>query len=101
MPFTVVTTTTAFKEFPYSVLQGHTIYTTLKCENKAGLTSVMSSNGVQISNDKPSTATAEVKLLSIPATENTPRDSYQGVTNNIRLRWTGYTDDIGVETYMV
>ena len=101
MPFTVVTTDRAAMEFPYNVLLGYTIYTTLSCENKAGLTSVMSSNGVKISNKKPSNETAQLELIALSATEYNPRDTYQGITNNVRLKWSGFTDDIGVDTYMV
>jgi hypothetical protein len=45
-----VYSTSAYMDFPYNVLTGHVIYTTLSCENNAGLTSVLSSNGVKISN---------------------------------------------------
>ncbi|CAC5386468.1 unnamed protein product [Mytilus coruscus] len=99
--YTEVTSTTAYKEFPYSVLIGFTIYTTLKCENKAGLSSVMSSNGVKISYLPPTATTAVVQTLPLSLTEYSPRDSYQGVTENIRLKWTGFDDDIGVERYKV
>ncbi|CAC5386462.1 unnamed protein product [Mytilus coruscus] len=100
-PYTEVTSTTAYKEFPYSVLTGFTIYTTLTCENKAGLSSVMSSNGVKISNLPPTSTSAVVQTLPLSLTEYNPRDSYQGVADNIRLKWTGFDDDIGVERYKV
>lgn len=101
LPYTVVTTATVYKEFPYSVLSGYTIYTTLTCENHAGLSSVMSSDGVKISNQPPSVAAAVVETLPMSITEYYPRDSYQGVTDNIRLKWTGFVDNIGVERYKV
>lgn len=101
LPYTEVTSTTAYKEFPYSVLIGYTIYTTLKCENKAGLSSVMSSNGVKISNLPPTATSAVVQTLPLSLTEYSPRDSYQGVNDRIRLKWTGFDDNIGVERYKV
>ncbi|XP_076085327.1 uncharacterized protein LOC143056126 [Mytilus galloprovincialis] len=101
LPYTVVTTTTAYKEFPYSLLTGHTIYTTLTCENHAGLSSVMSSDGVKISDQPPSVAAAVVENLPLSMTEYNPRDSYQGVIDNFRLKWTGFDDNIGVERYEV
>jgi hypothetical protein len=61
----------------------------------------MSSNGVKISNKKPSNETAQLELIALSATEYNPRDTYQGITNNIKLKWSGFTDDIGVDTYMV
>ena len=101
LPFTVVTADRASMEFSYNLLLGYTIYTTLSCENKAGLTSVMSSNGIKISNKRPSNETAQLELISLSATEYNPRDTYQGITNNVRLKWSGFTDDIGIDTYMV
>ncbi|CAG2233139.1 unnamed protein product [Mytilus edulis] len=101
LPYTEVTSTTAYKVFPYSVLIGYTIYTTLKCENKAGLSSVMSSNGVKISNLPPSATSAVVQTLPLSLKEYSPRDLYLGVNDNIRLKWTGFDDHIGVERYKV
>jgi hypothetical protein len=51
---TEVIGTTAYKEFDYNILEGHTIYTTISCENNAGLFSILSSNGVRISEHSPS-----------------------------------------------
>ncbi|CAC5370733.1 unnamed protein product [Mytilus coruscus] len=101
LPYTVVTTTAVYKEFPYSVLTGFIIYTTLTCENNAGLSSVMSSDGVKISDQPPSVAAAVVETLPLSMTEYNTRDSYRGVTDNFRLKWTGFDDNIAVERYKV
>ena len=101
LEYTVITTTSAYMDFPYNVLTGHVIYTTLSCENNAGLTSVLSSNGVKISNQPPSIDAAEVKVIPLSATEYTPRDMFQGLSDTMRLKWSGFTDKIGVETYKV
>ncbi|XP_063415906.1 uncharacterized protein LOC134697555 [Mytilus trossulus] len=101
LSYTVITTLSAYKEFPYNVLIGRTIYTTLTCENNAGLISTMSANGVRISNQPPSTASAVVETMPLSMTEYTPQINKQGVTDNIRLKWTGFTDDIGVERFKV
>ncbi|XP_062579853.1 uncharacterized protein LOC134241846 [Saccostrea cucullata] len=93
--------TSAFRDFDYSVLQGKTIYTSLRCENNAGLLSSKSSNGVKISNQPPSVTSAVVESVPQSVTEYQARASYQSVTDNIRLRWTGFTDHIGVEQYKV
>ena len=99
--YTRVTTTSAYREFPYNVLEGHTIYSTLNCENNAGLSSVKSSDGVKISNQPPSIATAEVEVIPISNTEYNPRYTYLGVTDSFRLKWTGFSDNIGIERYKV
>ena len=88
-------------DFPYSVLEGYTVYTTLTCENNAGLTSMKSSNGVRISNQPPSITAVEVEVLPLSNTEYIPSEKYQGVTDSMRIKWSGFTDSIGVETYQV
>ncbi|CAG2188627.1 unnamed protein product [Mytilus edulis] len=75
----VITAMSAYKEFPYSVLIGRTIYTTLTCENNAGLISTKSANGVKISNQPPSTASAVVETMPLSMTEYTPQINNQGV----------------------
>ena len=101
LPFTTVSTTSKFMDFPLEVLQGRTIYTTLSCENNAGLISVMSSNGVKISNKRPSIENVQVESVPLTTTEYNAQIPYQGVTDNIRLKWSGFTDHVGVETYLV
>lgn len=101
LPFTAVSTTSNFMDFPSDVLQGRTIYTTLNCENNAGLISVMSSNGVKISSKRPSIENVQVELVPLTTTEYNAQTPYQGVTDNIRLKWSGFTDHVGVVTYLV
>jgi hypothetical protein len=88
-------------DFPYSVLEGYTIYTSLSCDNNAGLTSTLSSNGVKISNHPPSIAAANVKIVPLAITEYNPIEEFQGVSNAMRMKWSGFTDSIGVEMYKV
>ena len=101
LEYTVITTTSSYMDFSYNVLTGYVIYTTLSCENNAGLTSVLSSNGVKISNQPPSIDAAEVEVVPLSATAYTPRDMFQGLSDTMRLKWSGFTDNIGVETYKV
>ncbi|XP_076113973.1 uncharacterized protein LOC143082259 [Mytilus galloprovincialis] len=91
----------AAMEFDYSVLEGYTIYTTLSCENNAGLTYSLSTDGVKISNTPPSISTVQMEVLSLSSTEYNPRDWYLGLTDTMRIKWSGFTDSIGVETYKV
>nr|XP_034301655.1 uncharacterized protein LOC105322112 [Crassostrea gigas] len=91
----------AFRDFDYSVLQGKTIYSTLRCENNAGLLSSMSSNGVKISHDAPVVTNAVVESMALSVTEYKARTNYQSVTDRIRLKWTGFSDHIGIQQYKV
>lgn len=91
----------AFRDFDYSVLQGKTIYSTLRCENNAGLLSSMSSNGVKISHDAPVVTNAVVESMPLSVTEYKAQTNYQSVTDRIRLKWTGFSDHIGIQQYKV
>ncbi|XP_052067298.1 uncharacterized protein LOC127706680 [Mytilus californianus] len=99
--YTEISASPASMEFDYNFLEGYTIYTTLSCENNAGLTYSLSTDGVQISNTPPSISTVEMEVLSLSYTEYNPRDWYLGLTDTLRIKWSGFTDSIGVETYKV
>lgn len=101
LTFTEVTGTTAYKEFDFNVLEGHTIYSTISCENNAGLFSILSSNGVRISERPPTIDNAVAEVLSEQATEYHTRSAFQGVKDSLRLKWSGFTDNIGLESYLV
>ena len=77
------------------------VHVTLRCRNKAGLQSTLSSNGVQISNLPPQTTSAEVEILPHSMTEYNCRDHYQGDITKLRVKWTGFTDMAGLDSYMV
>ena len=77
------------------------VHVTLKCRNKAGLQSTLSSNGVKISNLPPQTTSAEVEILPHSMTEYNCRNHYQGDITKLRVKWTGFTDMAGLDSYMV
>jgi hypothetical protein len=77
------------------------VHITLKCRNKAGLQSTLSSNGVKISNLPPQTISAEVEILPHSMTEYNCRNHYQGDITKLRVKWTGFTDMAGLDSYMV
>ena len=77
------------------------VHVTLRCRNKAGLQSTLSSNGVKISNLPPQTTSAEVEILPHSTTEYNCRDHYQGDITKLRVKWTGFTDMAGLDSYMV
>nr|XP_034314147.1 uncharacterized protein LOC105348718 isoform X1 [Crassostrea gigas] len=89
----------AYKDFDASVLQGKTVYSTLQCQNKAGLISSLSSDGVIIYDQPPSMASAVIRTLPLSLTEYPALDYYQSVTNNLKIVWSGVEDKIGVQQY--
>ncbi|XP_078334035.1 uncharacterized protein LOC111124258 [Crassostrea virginica] len=97
----VISDRRSFKDFDASVLQGRTVYSTIQCQNKAGLISSSSSDGVTIYDKPPSMATAVIRTLPLSVTEYSALDYYQSVTNNLRLVWSGVEDKIGVQQYKI
>ena len=89
------------KIFPSHQISMQMVHITLKCRNKAGLQSTLSSNGVKISNLPPQTTSAEVEILPHSMTEYNCRDHYQGDITKLRVKWTGFTDMAGLDSYMV
>ncbi|CAC5407072.1 unnamed protein product [Mytilus coruscus] len=89
------------KVFPSSQISMQMVHVTLRCRSKAGLRSSKSSNGVKISNLPPNTTTAEVEILPHSLTEYNPRNHYQGDTSYVRVKWTGFEDLTGVDSYLL
>ena len=89
------------KIFPTDQISMQMVHVTLRCRNKAGLQSTLSSNGVKISNLPPQTTSAEVEILPHSMTEYNCRDHYQGDITKLRIKWTGFTDMAGLDSYMV
>ncbi|VDI63397.1 Hypothetical predicted protein, partial [Mytilus galloprovincialis] len=89
------------KVFPSSQISMQMVHVTLRCKSKAGLMSSKSSNGVKISNLPPNTTTAEVEILPHTLTEYNPRHHYQGDTSYVRVKWTGFEDLTGVDSYLL
>ncbi|XP_061176007.1 uncharacterized protein LOC133184958 [Saccostrea echinata] len=93
--------TLAFKDFNYSVLENRTIFSTIRCHNRAGLLASKSSDGVKISIRPPSIAHAEVTVLPMSITEYQAGFHYQSIKNNIRIQWSGFEDFTGIEQYKI
>lgn len=90
-----------YQDFDYSLLENKTIYSSIRCHNKAGLTSTKSSNGVKISNRPPSVRHATVEVVPLSVTEYAGRDHFQSMTSNLRIQWSGFEDFVGIEQYKV
>ncbi|XP_062616047.1 uncharacterized protein LOC134277752 [Saccostrea cucullata] len=92
---------TTFTDFPYSKLANRTLFSTIRCHNRAGLTSSRSTNGVKISIRHPSIRHAEINIIPLSNTEYPATNHYQSVTNNIRIQWSGFEDYVGLEQYKI
>lgn len=90
-----------YQAFDYSLLENKTIFSSIRCHNKAGLTSTKSSNGVKISNRPPSVRHATVEVVPLSVTEYAGRDHYQSMSSNLRIQWSGFEDFVGIEQYKV
>ena len=83
------------------MLENKTIFSSIRCHNKAGLSSTKSSNGVKISNRPPSTKHATVEFVLLSVTEYPGREHYQSDAHSLRLIWSGFEDFVGIEQYRV
>lgn len=74
----------AFKEFDYRVLENKTIYSTIRCHNRAGLFSSKSSDGVKISVRHPSIRNAKIAVIPLSITEYQAWSHYQSKIQNVK-----------------
>ncbi|KAL3841826.1 hypothetical protein ACJMK2_019925 [Sinanodonta woodiana] len=88
-------------QLPYSLINGKTLFSTIRCHNHAGLSSVKSSDGLVIVTTPPNTDSVVLALVPQSVTEYTPEDRYQSNNTNIRLKWTGFEDVIPINRYEV
>ena len=91
----------AFKDFDYNVLENKTVYSTIRCHNRAGLLALKSSDGVKISVYPPSITNAELSITPLSTTEYQAGNHYQSNINNVRIRWSGFEDFTGIEQFKV
>ncbi|XP_063408922.1 uncharacterized protein LOC134692402 [Mytilus trossulus] len=91
----------ASKVFDHSLLSSKTVYVTLRCHNKAGLHIKKSSNGVTISDSPPSIQNAQVQILDQPITEYKSKSNFHGNTSTVRLKWMGFEDKLGLDSFLV
>ncbi|XP_078321865.1 uncharacterized protein LOC111103999 isoform X3 [Crassostrea virginica] len=93
--------TAAFKDFDYKVLENKTIYSTIRCHNRAGLFSSKSSDGVKISIHPPSITNAELSIIPLSISEYQAGNHYQSNINNVRIQWSGFEDFTGIEQFKI
>ncbi|XP_066263995.1 uncharacterized protein [Branchiostoma lanceolatum] len=78
---------------------GQTVYVTVRCHNNVGLYSTMSSDGVTIVKSPPSTAAAQLSVLTRSETHYPTRGNHQSQTDMLQLSWGGFTDTTGIAAY--
>ncbi|KAJ8299760.1 hypothetical protein KUTeg_023820 [Tegillarca granosa] len=89
------------KVFNYSLVDTKKIHSTIRCENKAGLQSSQSSDGIVISNRNPSTDFAQLIPMYLSVSQYSARDGFQSAPTSLRLKWAGFTDQTGIEQYKI
>ncbi|XP_060084880.1 uncharacterized protein LOC132564227 [Ylistrum balloti] len=83
----------------YDSVQGMTVYSTIRCQNKAGVQSVKSSDGVRISRLSPAVDNVQFSTIGLSQEEFAAAPHYQGDTTQVRLKWSGFVDHIGIEGF--
>lgn len=78
-----------------------TIYATITCKNRAGLSSSKSSDGVRVLQQPPATDDVIVEILTSSSTQYPARMNYHGNNSVVRFRWTGFNYDEGIDSLMV
>ncbi|VDI80173.1 Hypothetical predicted protein [Mytilus galloprovincialis] len=89
------------KVFPYDLLFMRRIYVTIRCKNKAGLQSSLSTDGVIVSNLPPVSTRAQVNILPLSNTEYMAYNGYQKNKHTMRIKWSGFEDIVGLDSYLV
>ncbi|XP_062606252.1 uncharacterized protein LOC134268062, partial [Saccostrea cucullata] len=93
--------TVVSRDIEYNMLVNRTIYSTIRCHNRAGLLASKSSDGVKISIRPPSISHAKITVLPMSITEYQASSHYQSTKSNVRIQWSGFEDFTGIEKYKI
>ncbi len=77
------------------------MYVTVRCQNKAGLVTEKSSNGVVVLISGPSNLSAVLRVLPLNVSHYATRDTTQFMTNTSLVAIEGFYDPVGVTSYQV
>ncbi|KAK3612504.1 hypothetical protein CHS0354_024474, partial [Potamilus streckersoni] len=88
---------TVSQELQIYEVKDKTIYMTVRCENGAGLVTSRSSDGVRIVLSAPSANDLEISIMGISKSVYLPRDLFHGDASAVRIRWSGFRNDLGIE----
>ncbi|KAI8487523.1 hypothetical protein Bbelb_347570 [Branchiostoma belcheri] len=78
---------------------GDTVYSTVRCQNYAGITSHVTSDGVTIVSQPPNSDHAVVETMVEPQSYYPTRASHQSTDDVIHLSWEGFFDSSGIRNY--
>ncbi|XP_064631667.1 uncharacterized protein LOC135489960 [Lineus longissimus] len=84
-----------------SIPNGATVYGTVRCFNLAGWSSIMSSDGVIIVKEAPSTSGAIVQIRPWGASRYATANLYQSSNDTLHVMWDGFDDASGILYYEV
>ncbi|XP_021356985.1 uncharacterized protein LOC110452658 [Mizuhopecten yessoensis] len=84
----------------YANVEGMTVYSTIRCQNKAGVQSVSSSDGVRISRLSPAVDNVQFSTIGLTHTEFSAAPHFQADTTQVRLKWSGFRDSVGIEGFI-
>ncbi|XP_078701246.1 uncharacterized protein LOC144927586 [Branchiostoma floridae x Branchiostoma belcheri] len=97
--YTVVEASGSASKSVSSLVHGQTVFVTVRCHNNVGLHSTMSSDGVTIVTDPPSTAAAQLSVVTRSETQYPTRGNHQSQTDTLLLSWGGFMDTTGILAY--
>lgn len=78
-----------------------TVFVTVRCANKAGLQATMSSDGVTILENKPTSHVLAVELLGQSPSQYLAQYHYHGTQDQLRIRLTGFGEDQLIAKYKI
>ncbi|XP_061189002.1 uncharacterized protein LOC133197151 [Saccostrea echinata] len=99
--FTVMTTYSGYIDVNFTDTENNTIYSSVRCTNHAGLTSYAYSDGIKISQNAPNASNVQITHVALSQTVYPPSDGFQGVSDSVRLFWSGFDDTIGISSHRV
>ncbi|KAL3843250.1 hypothetical protein ACJMK2_021192 [Sinanodonta woodiana] len=90
-------TWTFTQQFQMSDVGDKTIYVNVRCENGADLVSSRSSDGVHVFRSAPSADSLEINVMGTSNSVYIPHNYFHADVSDVRIRWSGFKDDIGIE----
>ncbi|KAK3612517.1 hypothetical protein CHS0354_024489 [Potamilus streckersoni] len=90
-------TWTFAQQFQIDDIGNKTMFVTVRCENGARLVSSRSSDGVHVFRSLPSADSLEISVMGTSKSVYIPRDYFHADESDVRVRWSGFKDDIGIE----
>ena len=94
-------TYSGYLDVNFTDTENNTIYSTVRCTNNAGLVTYAFSDGIKISQNAPNASNVQMSHVTLSQTEYPPSDGFQGVSDSLRLYWSGFDDPVGISSHKV